>query len=75
MNEWEPIAFVRSPRKDLTDDHWGDVVVEIELAEGVPTESLAGLDQFSHIEVFYLFHHAEPDAEFPSISESATSER
>ena len=63
MNQWEPIAVVRSPRKTLDDDHWGDVVSTIALRPGIPEESLAGLDAFSHVEVFFLFDRYEPDAE------------
>jgi tRNA-Thr(GGU) m(6)t(6)A37 methyltransferase TsaA len=50
-----PVAFVRSPRVALTDDDWGGVVSTIELAEGVPAESLNGLDSFSHVEVLFIF--------------------
>jgi tRNA-Thr(GGU) m(6)t(6)A37 methyltransferase TsaA len=62
VNQWEPIAVVRSPRKKLDDDFWGDVTATIQLARGVPKESLAGLNTFSHVEVIFLFHRHEPDA-------------
>lgn len=63
MNHWEPVAVVHSPRKDLADDHWGAVQSTIALLPGVPPESLAGLDAFSHVEVLFLFDHFEPDAQ------------
>jgi tRNA-Thr(GGU) m(6)t(6)A37 methyltransferase TsaA len=66
VNEWEPIAVVRTVRKELKDDFRGSVTSTIELLPGVPEESLTGLDAFSHIEVIYLFHHYEPDAELLS---------
>jgi len=55
----EPIAFVRNSRKDPIDDHWGEIVSEVELAEGVPEESLDGIDSFSHVEIIYHFHRSE----------------
>jgi tRNA-Thr(GGU) m(6)t(6)A37 methyltransferase TsaA len=51
-----PIAFVRSPRTQPTDDFWGDVVAEIELCPDMPTESLDGLDEYSHAEIIFYFH-------------------
>ena len=62
MNQWEPIGVVHSPRKSLDDDHWGDVVSTIKLSPGIPTESLSGLETFSHVEVIFLFDRYEADA-------------
>jgi tRNA (adenine37-N6)-methyltransferase len=53
--EIEPVAFVRGGRTDPLDDEWGGSVVSLDLAEGVPEESLASLDQFSHAEVIFVF--------------------
>jgi len=50
-----PIAFVKNSRKTPTDDHWGGVVSEIELADHTPTEALDGISDFSHLEVIYYF--------------------
>ena len=58
----EPIAFIRSPRATLDDDRWGAVQARIELADGVPAEALDGVDTFSHVEVFFHFHHVATDA-------------
>ena len=63
MNQWEPIGVVHSPRKTLDDDHWGDVLSTIQLHDGIPPESLSGLEGFSHVEVIYLFDRYEADAE------------
>src|SRR2546422_2271323 len=52
----EPIAYVRSPRADVRDDAWGDVIARIELANDLPEDSLEGLDEFSHAEVIFHFH-------------------
>jgi len=52
-----PIATVRSPIREAVDDVWGGVVARIELdAARFTPESLAGLAEFSHVEIVYLFH-------------------
>lgn len=50
-----PIAFVRGGRDQPIDDDWGQSRARIELADGVPTESLSSLDQFSHAEIIFVF--------------------
>jgi tRNA-Thr(GGU) m(6)t(6)A37 methyltransferase TsaA len=50
-----PIAIVRGGRDQPIDDDWGKSEARLELADGVPEESLASLDQFSHAEVIFLF--------------------
>ncbi len=42
----EPVGYVHSGRRDLSDDHWGGVTARIELAEGFPTQCLDGLESF-----------------------------
>ena len=64
MNDFEvhPIALVKNTRKEVEDDHWGEVVSEIELVKGLDEEALAGIDAFSHVEVIFLFDRvAETD--------------
>src|SRR5262245_14750672 len=56
-----PIAFVRSPRTDVADDFWGGVESEIELCPDIPTESLNGLEEFSHVEIIFVFDRVPPD--------------
>jgi tRNA-Thr(GGU) m(6)t(6)A37 methyltransferase TsaA len=53
--EMKPIAYVRSPRTELTDDDWGGVASTIELVPALSPESLLGLEDFSHVEVFFIF--------------------
>jgi len=55
----QPIAFVHNSRESLEDDFWGEVVSEIELAEQTPTDSLQGIEDFSHIEIIFHFHLAD----------------
>jgi tRNA (adenine37-N6)-methyltransferase len=57
----EPIGTVTSTRSAAIDDDWDAVTTTITLdAERFPTESLWGLDQFSHIDVVYLFDQVDP---------------
>ena len=58
--EVKPIAMVRSPRKDLSDDFWGAVDAEIVLADHLPDEAFAGLSDFSHVEVIFLMDRVDP---------------
>lgn len=52
-----PIGWVRGGRVEPVDDGWDAEECEIELdAARFPAESLAGLDDFSHVEVVYQFH-------------------
>jgi tRNA-Thr(GGU) m(6)t(6)A37 methyltransferase TsaA len=52
-----PIGQVHGGRAEPTDDNWGSVEAEIRLdASRFKPEVLAGLQDFSHIEVVYVFH-------------------
>lgn len=55
-----PIGYVRSSRAAPIDDHWSEVTAEIDLVDGFPDDALAGLDAFSHAEVLFHFHAADP---------------
>jgi tRNA-Thr(GGU) m(6)t(6)A37 methyltransferase TsaA len=50
-----PIGYVTSPREDLNDDGWGDIVARIELSPDFEAEAFDGIEEFSHIEVVYYF--------------------
>lgn len=55
-----PIGWVRSPVQKPIDDVWGGVISSIELdASRFTSNCLAGLDQFSHVEVLFLFDQVE----------------
>lgn len=62
MPQLEPIAYVRSPRAALEDDHWGAVTATIELVESYPPDCLLGLEEFSHAEVLFHFHRVAESA-------------
>ncbi|WP_042382962.1 SAM-dependent methyltransferase [Streptacidiphilus melanogenes] len=52
-----PIGHVVGGRDEVRDDHWGSVeaVIRLDAAQYGP-EALAGLADFSHLEVVFLFH-------------------
>jgi tRNA-Thr(GGU) m(6)t(6)A37 methyltransferase TsaA len=59
----EPIGVVRCSRATSIDDDWDAVESSIELDPAVlEPDATLGLDTFSHIEVVYLFHLADPAA-------------
>ncbi len=51
----EPIGYVSSPRDDTSDDGWGDIEARIELRPEFAPEALDGIEEFSHVEVIFLF--------------------
>src|ERR1700742_452840 len=51
-----PIGFVRNPIQEAMDDVWGGVIARIELdGSRLKADSLAGLDEFSHVEILFVF--------------------
>jgi tRNA-Thr(GGU) m(6)t(6)A37 methyltransferase TsaA len=57
-----PLGVVRCPRVALTDDNWGSVASVIELDPlRLSSESILGLDQFSHLEVIYFLNQVRED--------------
>ena len=61
MFQIAPIGTVRCSRTGPEDDHWGGTTATIELAPGVPAESLEGLSGFSHVEIVYVFDRVPPE--------------
>jgi tRNA (adenine37-N6)-methyltransferase len=52
-----PIGVVRGGRAQAEDDKWGGVEAVIDLdANRFGPDAVAGLEDFSHLEVVYLFH-------------------
>jgi tRNA-Thr(GGU) m(6)t(6)A37 methyltransferase TsaA len=60
--EWpvHAIGVVRSPRDEAVDDDWGEVDSIIELVEPYGPTSIAGIEEFTHIEVIFLFDRVDP---------------
>lgn len=55
-----PIGFVCSPRTEPIDDDWGAVISQIALdAEQFTNDALHGLEEFSHVEVVYVFDRVD----------------
>ena len=50
----KPIGYVRSTRTEPTDNGWDKIPCRVELE--LPPEAVAGLEEFSHIEVIFRFH-------------------
>jgi len=59
--EVAPIGWVRAPRTEARDDYWGAVTSTIEIDERFPPEALAGLADFSHLEIVFQFHGVRPE--------------
>lgn len=59
--ELRPVGFVRGGRLQAQDDHWAGEQADIVLdAERFGPAALSGLSDFSHVEVIYHFHQADP---------------
>lgn len=58
----QPIGRVVGGRTEVEDDDWGAVTARIELdLDIVDPEATLGLDDFSHIEVVFVFDQVDPD--------------
>jgi tRNA-Thr(GGU) m(6)t(6)A37 methyltransferase TsaA len=57
-----PIGVVTSSRQQPIDDDWGDVRATITLVPPFDGRALVGLDEFSHIEVIFLFNGVDPES-------------
>ncbi|MDF2933004.1 MAG: hypothetical protein K0R36_2335 [Chryseobacterium sp.] len=51
----KPIATVKNSRTTPIDDHWSEIVSEIELSDDMPTEMLNNISDFSHLEIIFYF--------------------
>jgi tRNA-Thr(GGU) m(6)t(6)A37 methyltransferase TsaA len=54
-----PIGVVHGGRAEPIDDDWGGVVSRVVLDDRWPADALAGLDEFSHLEVVYVFDRVD----------------
>ncbi|MFN7151759.1 MAG: SAM-dependent methyltransferase [Microthrixaceae bacterium] len=52
----EPVAVVVGGRAEPTDDDWGTERCVLELDDRFGADSIAGLAEFSHLDVVFLFH-------------------
>jgi tRNA-Thr(GGU) m(6)t(6)A37 methyltransferase TsaA len=56
-----PIGIVHSPRREITDDGWGDVRASVELDPSFGAEALDGIAEFSHAEITFALDRV-PDS-------------
>ena len=54
-----PVATVKNSRQDQSDDFWGNIISEIELAENIPADAFNGIEEFSHLEIIFHFDKAD----------------
>ncbi|MEU8137018.1 TrmO family methyltransferase domain-containing protein [Streptodolium elevatio] len=54
------IAHVVGGRIEPTDDYWGGTRAIIRIDDSFPVDSVAGLAEFSHLEVVFRFHLTDP---------------
>ena len=57
--EMVPIGVVRGGSAEPIDDDWGGTLSDIVLHDRFPTDALDGLDEFSHVEVVYVFDQVD----------------
>jgi tRNA-Thr(GGU) m(6)t(6)A37 methyltransferase TsaA len=63
-----PVGFIHTRRVEMLDDYWGGEIAVIELdPDQFKIEAVAGLTDFSHIEVVFFLHHV-PLEEITSIA-------
>ncbi len=63
MIEITPIGHVRGGRVEAIDDDWESVEATIELdATRFGHDALRGLDEFSHLDVVYVFHQVDSES-------------
>lgn len=56
------IATVKNTRREVEDDHWGEVISILELDPAFNEEALLQIETFSHVEVFFLFHRVKDES-------------
>jgi tRNA (adenine37-N6)-methyltransferase len=57
----EPIGVVRGGRTEPMDDDWARVEATVALdGTRFPVDAVAGLGEFSHVDVVFLFHLVDP---------------
>lgn len=57
--EIEPIGYVHTVRNHAEDDFWGREEAVINLTPKFSAEAFQGLNEFSHVEIIFLFHEVD----------------
>ncbi|HUB79129.1 MAG TPA: SAM-dependent methyltransferase [Bryobacteraceae bacterium] len=55
----EPVAFVSARRTQVEDDFWGKEEACIALIDRFSADALAGIAEFSHVEILFLLHNID----------------
>lgn len=55
----EPVGYVQAARDVPEDDFWGNTRSSIQLVDSIEPEALDGLQDFSHVEVIFVFDRVE----------------
>ncbi|WP_338848982.1 SAM-dependent methyltransferase [Massilia sp. W12] len=59
----QPIGIIQNAIEHPQDDHWGAVISTLTLdAQQFTQEALAGIEEFSHLEVIYFMHQVAPES-------------
>lgn len=56
--EVRPIGIVSNERIETIDDNWESVISTIIINDDIPATSLMGIQEFSHLEIIYIFNRA-----------------
>jgi tRNA-Thr(GGU) m(6)t(6)A37 methyltransferase TsaA len=59
MELFIPVGYVEAVRPHAEDDYWGGEEACIRLAAEYTPDCLQGIEDFSHVEVLYLFHEVD----------------
>ncbi len=59
MIQIEPVGYVKSDRTEIRDDHWTGES-QIVLSDSFEAEAFDGIEEFSHLEILFHFHKADP---------------
>jgi tRNA-Thr(GGU) m(6)t(6)A37 methyltransferase TsaA len=55
----EPIGYVHASRTKPADDFWGGTEACIRLTDALPQSALDGIEEFSHVEVLFVFDRVD----------------
>lgn len=59
--ELEAVGHVQAARSTPVDDQWGGSTATIVLAEHMQASTLDGIEEFSHVEIVYVFDRVAPE--------------
>jgi tRNA-Thr(GGU) m(6)t(6)A37 methyltransferase TsaA len=59
IEQVQAVGFVEAVRPRAEDDYWGGEEACITLTEEFAPDALQGLEDFSHVEILFLFHEVD----------------